>query len=219
MPFYFVQCREFLKSQFNQAWVLPLLWGTISFKAINFSWGCVHFTVFFPPWINNNNKNRIISQHLTYTLLKHLISDPLNILLYAQASLICYCQRHLEQVSSRRMLRLWYHSQGPQEPHKSKLAVPSNRGPSFDFDCGDTTPKIGAEVWLFVFDCNASSVTAVSIRAASGQKRHWAVQSYKVLFQCHRRAQTGAHFGSLKRPQYWALKMFLNLSRQGPLSR
>lgn len=129
MPFYFVQCREFLKSQFNQAWVLPLLWGTISFKAINFSWGCVHFTVFPPPWINNNNKNRIVSQsHLHFIKAFNFWSFKYSPFSPGLSHL--FWHRHLERMSSRRMLGLWYHSPGPQEPHKTKSAVPSNWGPA-----------------------------------------------------------------------------------------
>lgn len=93
----------------------------------------------------------------------------------------------------------------PGTTQKQTFAVPSNWGPPYD--C--ITPKTGVEICLFIFVWNATSVPAVSIRAASGQKRHWAVWSYKVLFQCHIRAQTGADCGALKRPQCWALKVSL----------
>lgn len=147
MPFYFVQRREFLKSQFNQGRVLLLLWGPVFSKATNFSWASVHFTAFFPPSLELIiTKNPTVSQCLTYILLKHLISGPLNILLYAKTSLVCYCQRYLEQM--KRMLRplgwVWQHPKGSQKTHKNPFAAPSNWGPTYV--C--TAPKSGVKIWL-----------------------------------------------------------------------
>lgn len=160
---------------------------------------------FSPPW-TNNNKNLTVSQCLTYTLLKHLISDPLNILLSAKTCLICYCQRHLEQMSTRRMLSPRDGCETiPKDPRKyikTDICCSSNWGTSYD--C--TTTKTGVKIWFLYL---IGMLPTLQLFPPELPLAKEALGSIKSFFQGHTRAQTGADFGALKRSQYWALEKSL----------